>query len=489
MQRKTKLWIGLAIIVVLGIAGWGAYTLIEGNQANTQTSQSGYQTQKASVGNLTTTASGTGSLIAGKQVDLNFLVSGTVAQLNVQVGDTVSAGDVLAILDGQDDLEENLESLQADLDDAQQDLDDLQNNGAELIAEALSDLSDAQSSYQDALDNLHQKGDPRCEESLTKSYYNQYVEIKKSYDYWASEYKDYFNSGSIYGIQYIEEHVDTYKASMDEAYLNYRYCEGYTDQEIAKSEANLQLAKAQVDLAQKTYDERVANNGATAAELALAEAKVADLEAQVKVAKEEIASTTIVAPMDGTVTYIAADEGGSVDTSTFITLADLNYPEVQFYVDVTDLENVAVGCSAQVTFTAAEDRVYQGTISELSPTLSGSGFFSNLQGVIDLSDDSILANKVLLLGANATVNITCSQAQNVLLVSTEALHEAADESYYVYVLNQGEPEKRTVEVGLKTTSLAVILNGLSQGEQVVVSLDRPEVTPGARVVVTGEAEQ
>ncbi len=468
MQRKMKLWLGLAVVVVLGLVGWGVYTLIEKNTANSQAAGSSYQTQKASIGNLTTTASGSGSLIAGDQVDLTFPVASTVAQLNVQVGDTVTAGETLAVLDGGDELEENLETLQTELDSAKQDLADLQNTGTELIAEAQGDLADAQSAYQDALDNLHQKGDPRCQVSLTKSYYNQYVDIKKQYDYWDEEYKKYYQGTSVYGIQYIEEHMDPLKTSMDKALITYQYCESYTDQEIAESQANLDLAKAQMDQAQKTYDDRVASNGATPEELALAEAKEKDLEMQVNVAQQQIANLTLVAPMDGTVTSIAAAEGETVDTSAFITLADLNTPQVQFYVDVSDLENVAVGCSAQVTFKAAEERVYQGVISELSPKVSGNGMSSTLVGVIDLSDNSILANKVLLLGANATVNVTCSQAQNVLLVSTEALHQADDESYYVYVLNQDQPEKRTVEVGLKTSSYAQILSGLSQGDQVVV---------------------
>jgi HlyD family secretion protein len=44
----------------------------------------------------------------------------------------------------------------------------------------------------------------------------------------------------------------------------------------------------------------------------------------------------------------------------------------------------------------------------------------------------------------------------------------------------------TVTVGLKNWSFAEITSGLSEGDLVVVSLDRPEVKAGARVRVTGE---
>ena len=49
--------------------------------------------------------------------------------------------------------------------------------------------------------------------------------------------------------------------------------------------------------------------------------------------------------------------------------------------------------------------------------------------------------------------------------------------------------ERPVTTGLHNWKYTEITAGLSEGERVVVSLDRPEVKPGARVVVTGEAEQ
>jgi hypothetical protein len=49
--------------------------------------------------------------------------------------------------------------------------------------------------------------------------------------------------------------------------------------------------------------------------------------------------------------------------------------------------------------------------------------------------------------------------------------------------------KKPVTTGLHNWKYTEITSGLVQGEPVVVSLDRPEVTPGTRVVVTGEAEQ
>jgi len=46
-----------------------------------------------------------------------------------------------------------------------------------------------------------------------------------------------------------------------------------------------------------------------------------------------------------------------------------------------------------------------------------------------------------------------------------------------------------VTAGLRNWSFTEITSGLSAGEKVVVSLDRPEVKAGAMAAVTGEAEK
>jgi len=59
----------------------------------------------------------------------------------------------------------------------------------------------------------------------------------------------------------------------------------------------------------------------------------------------------------------------------------------------------------------------------------------------------------------------------------------------VMVIHENQLVAKPVTTGLHNWKYTEITSGLTEGERVVVSLDRPEVTPGARVVVTGEAEQ
>ncbi len=93
-----------------------------------------------------------------------------------------------------------------------------------------------------------------------------------------------------------------------------------------------------------------------------------------------------------------------------------------------------------------------------------------VQGLVDLEKKKMASGKPLSVGLTASVEVTCKQARNALVVPAQALYEPAGQSAYVYVLNgQGEPEKRNVMVGLKTVASAQITSGLSEGEKIVTS--------------------
>lgn len=91
-MKKTKKWLWIIIILIVIIAGlwWG----LAGRQ-----SAPAYSTVLAESGPLVQTVSETGTLKPVKEVALNFLSSGRIKLINVQVGDKVESGTILAALD------------------------------------------------------------------------------------------------------------------------------------------------------------------------------------------------------------------------------------------------------------------------------------------------------------------------------------------------------------------------------------------------------
>jgi HlyD family secretion protein len=462
-----RLWISLAAlaVVAIGVTGY----LIYRNQANqaAAAAASPYQTTVVRRNTISRSASGSGSLVAGSEADLSFPVSGVVGNVSVKVGDKVTTGEQLATLDNLDELQVAVETKKVALTAAQKAVDDLTQNTDEALANAQITLADAQSAYADAKDGLRYTGEERCNDALTTKYYYKYLEAQKWLDYWA----DKLDGESKYGRDFILEHVNAYTEERNDAYNNWHWCNSYTEEEVANSQATFKLASANVDYAQAAYDKLAATNGVDEAELALAQAELANAKSELTTAENNLATAAIVAPMDGTVMSVAGEAGDEVGTSTFIVVADLEHPAIEFVVDETDMQNIAVGCQVTINFDSIADRTFEGSVSQITPELVSTGGASVIEALVRLNSlEQQLDGQTLPIGLLASGEVVCGQAENVLVVSLEALHPQDDGTTVVYVLgSDGQPEQRVVETGMQDYTNSEITSGLQEGDQVILS--------------------
>ena len=84
----------LAVGLALALALAGAYVLIAGNPFNRAAATPTYQTTPASLGSVQTTVSATGPITFPASVPLSFKSSGKLTEVDVAVGQTVTAGQV-----------------------------------------------------------------------------------------------------------------------------------------------------------------------------------------------------------------------------------------------------------------------------------------------------------------------------------------------------------------------------------------------------------
>lgn len=117
LLRRPLFWI--ALVVIGAIVAGGAYFF---NQTNARAQTTAIVTR----GDLKATVSANGRVQAQKSLRLAFPASGLITQVNVQEGDAVKQGAVLATLDAREierrvkQAEMNLQARQADLADARQ---------------------------------------------------------------------------------------------------------------------------------------------------------------------------------------------------------------------------------------------------------------------------------------------------------------------------------------------------------------------------------
>lgn len=461
---QKKLWPAFAALGLLAMIG---LSFLVWRPGAASAGQPAYQTTAVRRGDLLLTITGSGTLVAGKTVDLGFAVSGSIAELNVQLGDPVTAGQVLAALDKIAELKVSLQNKEIALKTAQKNLEDLLSGGDQRLAQALADRGAAQAAYEEAKNNLRQRGDPRCSSDKTLSYYYEYLYAQKRVAEW-EDYLEFGNTG--YGRDFILDKLTPMRKELDAAYNNWKYCEGYTEQEILESQASLMVAEANYRQAERIYQNLLANAGIDPIEVEIAEAEVKDAGLQLQKAQNDLAGAVLTAPMDGAVITLSAGLGDRVESGLFITLADLFQPAVEVNIDETDLQDFGLGCPAQVVFDAIPDRTFEGLVTQVSPVLVTVRGVDVVQGLVELEEARLTPEKALPLGLSGVVDVTCGQARNVLLAPVSALYEPADEDPYVYVLNsQGEAEKRTVEIGLKSTATAEVRSGLSEGELVITA--------------------
>ncbi|MCK4958211.1 MAG: hypothetical protein KAT00_02400, partial [Planctomycetes bacterium] len=121
-SKKTLVIVGAILIVVVGSSF--AYYNIAYLPAQTA-DEPEIQTATVRQGDLVVYASGSGVLIAGDEIELGFGTNGPVAEILVQPGDQVIAGDVLAVQGEREQLEAAVAAGKLSAINAQQSLDSI----------------------------------------------------------------------------------------------------------------------------------------------------------------------------------------------------------------------------------------------------------------------------------------------------------------------------------------------------------------------------
>ena len=257
-------------------------------------------------------------------------------------------------------------------------------------------------------------------------------------------------------------------------------------------------ASASLTEAQLTYDrqKRLYDAGAAAkadldsaeARLANARASLAAANAQIKqadlslnTAQTNLGYTKIVAPMDGTIVAIITEEGQTVNANqsapTIVMLAQLDKMTVSAEISEADVPKVTEGQEVYFTTLGDTRTKHYATLRTVAPaptsiesttssssSSSASAVYYN--GLFDVDN----ADGKLKTGMTAQVNIVLASAKDAITVPASALERKERNEYAVKVVKEnGEVEQRAVKIGISTSVTAQVIEGLKEGETVVVA--------------------
>ena len=236
------------------------------------------------------------------------------------------------------------------------------------------------------------------------------------------------------------------------------------------------VSEAREDTAKSEADAR-------AAACETARADVAQAAARVAVTRVEQGRMVLYAPFDGTVAKIVGELGEystpsppGVPTPPAIDLIDDTCLYVKAPMDEVDAPKIAVGLPVRVSLDALPKQPLKGTVRRVAPYVLA---VEKQSRTVDVEVDfERPATGNLLVGYSADVEIVLSGRPNVLRVPTAALIEGGK----VMLLNSetGKLEERKVKIGIANWEFTEIVEGLSEGERIVVSLEREGVKVGAR---------
>ncbi|MDR3154273.1 MAG: efflux RND transporter periplasmic adaptor subunit [Deltaproteobacteria bacterium] len=202
---------------------------------------------------------------------------------------------------------------------------------------------------------------------------------------------------------------------------------------VQMAEANLASAEAQHDLAmirfarqEKLYSSRAAPKeelDTAAANLAMAEAAVAQHRAQLAQDRYNLNNTVINSPVDGVVTNRAVDVGQTVaasfQTPTLITIAqDLTKMQINASFAEADIGRLTPGLKATFTVDAYPGVTFNGVLRQirLNPTVASNVVTYDV--VVDVDN----ADQRLLPGMTAYVDIELYREDGAVLVPNAALN-------------------------------------------------------------------
>ena len=407
---------------------------------------------------LTDSVSVTGTVASGSTASVtasDSVKTYKVTAVNVAVGDTVKAGDVIATLDTSD-VEKQIETAQQNysdtLDQAEtsytQSVEDQSTN----LTQLQEDLANAQEDYDTlGLDRYSSMQDPTMADKTNREIVEYY------YGLYAEKIAQLENTIASLQIQLTNAQKDgnaDQKEAIDGQLSNYKSQLSTTMAQCSIPELGLQgfdavkqaydsidggtpSYKQKLETAQQQYDNAVTTNSRNvdSAETKLEQAsRTPDTLTTLQSTLEDC---TLTATMDGTITELNATVG-SVCTGTVATIQDVSNLTVEVTIPASSVGKLSTGMQCNITSDATGDATITGTLTRIDPVANEEGSFGATV-TVNGSDTG------LLIGISAQVEIVISEKDDIFTVPRDAVGTHDDGSSYVLRKTGGEGVDMTFE--------------------------------------------
>src|SRR5215218_10308206 len=206
-----------------------------------------------------------------------------------------------------------------------------------------------------------------------------------------------------------------------------------------------------------------------------AQAAVAEASAAVERAQEDLANSTIKAPIRATVLTRDVELGSPVSSilnlganaTLVMTIGDIEQVFVRGKVDEADIGRVRLGQPARIRVETFKDKVFNGKVTQISPMGVEKDNVTNFEVRVSIDNPG----KELKANMTANAEIVLEEHADALIIPEAAVIYDTQKNAFVEVAAPGTKtgvRKIPVKVGVGNGTKVQILDGLNAGDKVVL---------------------
>lgn len=231
---------------------------------------------------------------------------------------------------------------------------------------------------------------------------------------------------------------------------------------VSQSEAD--EAQAALDAARSRLRQAdLALRSSAGTEQRTAQAALAQAEANLVAAEVRLGRATITAPSAGMVLQRTVEPGDVVQPGrVLLVLARDGDTQLVVPVDERNLAGLETGRRATAAAEAFPARPFEAVVERIAPMVDAD------RGTIDVRLRVPAPPPVLRADMTVTVEVELARRQGALSVPVEALASPGGARTQVFVLRDGVATAREVRLGVRGETMAEVISGLAEGEQVLL---------------------
>jgi len=244
--------------------------------------------------------------------------------------------------------------------------------------------------------------------------------------------------------------------------------------EIEGAKLSMEKAKKNYERSRNLFDEKLISREVfdnLTAEFEISQNGLVKAQRKLQLVEDRLRKTKVLSPTDGTALTVPVIQGqvviaaASVNSgTTLMSIANLSTLQIEMHINQVDKAKLTLDKVVQIHAEALKEEAMEARISFIAPiaTTKNSVKGFQVQALIDKPDPRLSP------GMTVTLNVPIARADDAISVPVTAVFKSEGNKKVVYVKTGDSTEKREVKVGVTNIDHAQILNGVKEGEQILL---------------------